>query len=188
MMTFSASIELLADSISKAQGELPLVTLDKTVSYKGVHYEYASLGNMIHTCKPILAKHGLAVLQFPSSDGPAITIETMLLHASGQWMMSKISGKLGKPDDPKEAASLITYYRRYSYGSIVGCPLDGDYDGELISQKYTASNEHKVWLRDVLIPMGVDQKTMAAVSEVMLKGNYEMTEDAVGKALEVLRK
>lgn len=185
----SAELSELAPAWAKAQAEMPSVSLDKQVSFKNVNFEYASLSNIISVTKPVLAKHGLSILQFPSTlEGGLVTVETMLLHSSGQNICSSIAGKCAKPDDPKELGSLVTYLRRYAYGSVCAIALDGDYDATTISEKYLGTNEQKIWLKDILSARGLDINSIRSVSDEMLRGNYEMTEEAALKAMEVLRR
>jgi hypothetical protein len=189
-MTQLQSQELgeLATAWAKAQAEMPVITLDKQVSYKNINFEYASLSNIIHATKPILAKHGLSILQFPSSNGETVTVGTRILHISGQFIDSEVTATLANPKDPKELGSMVSYLRRYSYGSICAIALDGDYDATTIAEKYLGTSEQKVWLRDLLLSRGLDQAAMRAVSDEMIRGNYEATEEAAYKAMEVLRK
>lgn len=189
-MTQLQSQELgeLASAWAKAQAEMPIVTLDKQVSYKNINFEYASLSNIIAATKPILAKHGLSILQFPTSSIDTVTVTTRIIHSTGQFIDSEISGSLANPKDPKELGSMVSYLRRYAYGSICAIALDGDYDATTISEKYLGTSEQKVWLRDLLGSKGLDTAAMRAVSDEMIRGNYEATEEAALKAMEVLRK
>ena len=184
----SAELHELAKAFSAAQAEMPLISMDKQVSFKNVQFEYASLSNIIASTKPVLSKHGLSILQFPSTEESKVVVKTMLLHTSGQFITTTITGRAAKTEDPKDLGSMITYLRRYAYGSVVGIALDGDYDATTISEKYLGTGEHKVWLRDLLIPHGIDSDGMRRVSDEMIRGNYEMTEEAASKAMEILRR
>lgn len=177
----------LAKALSKASLEFPAIHLDKTVNYKNVRFDYASLSNMISKIKPVLSKHGLSLVQFPVTVNNELNIESMLIHDSGQFLLSSISQKISSTD-PKDLGSTITYLRRYSYGSILGIALDSDLDAELISEKYIGDENQKAWLREVLSAMGVDNGTMHKVAKVMVEGNFEANEISVKKALEALRK
>ncbi|HYX39950.1 MAG TPA: ERF family protein [Oligoflexus sp.] len=196
----SGSLVELAKALSKAQSEMPTISLDKKVSFQGVFFEYASLSNIIFNTKPVLARHGLTVLQFPSTQDRKVTVETMLLHDSGEYVLSTLSSVLPPPkvdkqtglpkaDDPKEMSSLISYNRRYAYASILGIALDGDYDAELLMPKYDESSANKAWLARTLEPMGVtDKEVLRKISAEMLRGNFEMTEESIMRCLETVRK
>lgn len=184
----SESLTALATAMAKAQAEMPIISLDKKVNYQQVQFEYASLSNILANTKPILSKHGLSILQFPQTmENGFVLVETMLLHNSGESLTSEISARVTKPDDPKQIGSMISYLRRYAVGAVLGISLDGDYDAELIAERYLATPEHKVWLRDKLKPMGIDNQTMGKVSEIMQQGGFEMTDEALTQAMEALR-
>lgn len=195
----SGGLAELAKALSKAQSEMPTISLDKKVSFQGVFFEYASLGNIIFNTKPVLAKHGLTVLQFPSVQDSVVTVVTMLLHDSGEYLQSSMSASLPvkldkqtgkpKPEDPKDLGALVSYLRRYSYSSVIGCVSDGDYDAELLAEKYDETPAQKIWLKETMASAKItDQETLRKVSAEMKRGNFEMTEDALFKCLEIVRR
>lgn len=184
----STELDQLASALAKAQGEMPVVKFDKQVSFQNVQFEYASLSNILEVSKPILAKHQLSLLQFPSTQDGYVQVETLLLHASGQKIVSQISAKISKPDDPKQLGSWITYLRRYSLSAVLGISSESDEDATDISERYTGSPEQKVWLRGLLTSKGLDVTAMKKVSDEMISGSFEATEKDVAKALEVLRR
>lgn len=191
----------LAKALSKAQSEMPTISLDRKVNFNNVKFEYASLSNMLANTKPILAKYGLSVLQFPSVCDGIVTIETMLLHDSGEYITSSLSTRLpgpkvdkhtGQPkaDDPKDTGALVSYNRRYAYASILGIALDGDYDAEILMPKYDENNpDNRTWLKSHLITMGFTEEAVRRkISAEMMRGNCEMTEEALMKCVEIVRR
>jgi hypothetical protein len=127
MMEMSENINEIVTALSKAQAEIGNVAKDA----KNPHFkaDYASLGAVLETCRPVLAKHNLCILQPASSEGSgAVTVETMIAHSSGQWMRSRLSCMPGK-QDAQGIGSVITYMRRYSLASMVGVAQTDD-DGE----------------------------------------------------------
>jgi hypothetical protein len=64
----------------------------------------------------------------PSYDLAIVTVETLLIHSSGQWIMSKISAPADKPT-AQGIGSAITYCRRYSLAAMVGLAQQDD-DGQ----------------------------------------------------------
>jgi len=129
-MNKSESIAKLADALSRAQVEMPAAKFDSKNPF--LKNEYASLGSIIDTAKPVLGKHGLAVSQLPYSEGDQVGIETVLMHQSGEWISTRLSMNA---DDEKGksaaqvAGSIITYLRRYSIAGILGMYSDEDTDG-----------------------------------------------------------
>lgn len=99
--------------------------------------QYTSLDHMIDETKPILSKHGLTVLQFPGGDGERVTVRTMVLHNSGEWIESEPLTLKPVKFDPQGAGSAITYARRYSYAAALSLSLGDDDDGNSASQQPT---------------------------------------------------
>lgn len=96
--------------------------------------QYTSLDHMIDETKPILAKHGLTVMQFPGGDGERVTIRTMILHNTGEWIETEPLTLKPVKLDPQGAGSAITYARRYSYAAALSLSLGDDDDGNSVSQ------------------------------------------------------
>ena len=88
---------------------------------------------MIDETKPILHKHGLTVMQFPGGDGERITVRTMILHDSGEWIETEPLTLKPVKLDPQGAGSAITYARRYSYAAALSLSLGDDDDGNAAS-------------------------------------------------------
>ena len=83
----SAVPKELAKALVAAWAELGNLTKGKTANAGTYSYAYSDLGDLLEMARPVLAKHGLALLQPITRDGgPTITIETCLLHTSGQRM------------------------------------------------------------------------------------------------------
>lgn len=129
-MITSQSISNIATALAKAQSEMPVVKFDATNPF--LKNRYASLGAVIEASRPILAKHGIAVVQLPVSDGSSIGVETMLTHSSGEFISAAISlplteerGKSGA----QLAGSIVTYLRRYSLSGALKIYADEDGDG-----------------------------------------------------------
>jgi hypothetical protein len=94
--------------------------------------KFADLGEVLETAKPVLQKHGLALLQFPcGGSGDAVSVATMLTHESGQWLSATVCMPLEKKS-PQAAGSAISYARRYSAMAALGMAADDD-DGEQAS-------------------------------------------------------
>ena len=87
---------------------------------------YASLASVLAAIIPALSANGLAMLQHPSLEGDLVSLETVIIHTSGQFLSSVSSCPLGKRADAHALGSAITYLRRYSAMSIMGCPSADD--------------------------------------------------------------
>lgn len=129
-MNKSATISKLASALSKAQGELQAVKFDAQNPF--LKNKYATLGAVIETARPILAKHELAVVQSPVSADGQIGIATLVTHSSGEWLEDSIfiaaSDSKGL-STAQSAGVVISYLRRYSLQAFLNMYADEDTDG-----------------------------------------------------------
>jgi hypothetical protein len=121
----------LAAAIVKVQAALENVTKDATNPH--FRSQYASLPHILDTVRPVLAAHGLAIVQWPcSGDDGRIGIRTTILHESGESMEREFYVRPQK-DDPQGAGSALTYCRRYALAAVLNIGQDDD-DGEAASK------------------------------------------------------
>lgn len=121
----SPTVGKLADALSKAQDEMEGASKDST----NPHFKskYADLAAVREACRP-LSKHGIAHLQPTSADGSRVTVTTMLMHSSGEWIAQELTLTAGQAN-PQAVGSAITYGRRYGLSAMVGIAPEDD-DGE----------------------------------------------------------
>lgn len=136
-----------SESIAKIAAALVAFSADvKPIEKDGTnpHFrsEYATLDNIIDVTKPLLQKHGLTVMQFPGGDGERITVRTMILHNSGEWIESEPLTLKAVKTDPQGAGSAITYGRRYSYAAALSLSLGDDDDGNAASTPPRQAQQH----------------------------------------------
>lgn len=124
-MNKSESIKELATAYAKAQPEIEGAAKDKT--NPAFRSKYADLASVVDAIKPALAKHGLSFLQASHDAEAAAKIETILLHASGEWMsLGEVSVPVTK-HDAHGFGSALTYARRYGLLTAFGvAPEDDD--------------------------------------------------------------
>ena len=130
-MQKSESIEKLAAALCKMQGEMKVVA-EAAVNpcYKS---KYADLAMIWEAIRVPLAANGLSIAQPLKVATPdMVTVETMLMHSSGQWLSGEISLKPVK-NDPQGMGSAVTYARRYSLSAMVGVVSEEDDDGNKAS-------------------------------------------------------
>lgn len=130
-MCKSESIKELALALSKAQGTFDHAKKDvKNDFFKS---KYADLASVIDAAKKPLSDNGLSVSQIIDTDENGnITLETILMHTSGEWITGKYPVRPVKTD-PQSTGSAITYARRYAFSAITGIAADDD-DGNAASQ------------------------------------------------------
>lgn len=122
-MNKSDSIASLAAALAKAQGEME----NASKNSQNPHFKskYADLAEILNTVRPVLSKHGLAVTQFPAFESGTAHVETILTHASGEWMSGTCSAPVQK-SDPQGVGSALTYLRRYSLAAVCGLAQEDD--------------------------------------------------------------
>ncbi len=132
-MQRSDGIAKIADALAKFQGEVsdPAKNSDNPF-FKS---KYVELDGLLQAIRPVLSKHGLSFVQSPGGDGQAITITTLLMHTSGEWIEFEPLTLKAVKTDPQGAGSAITYGRRYSLSAILGIAWDADDDGNKASGK-----------------------------------------------------
>jgi hypothetical protein len=129
-MMQSETVGALAGALAKAQGEME----NATKNAKNPHFKsnYADLAEILNTARPVLARHGIAVIQSPSYEGGEVQLETTLMHTSGEWIRGIASAPATK-QDPQGIGSAVTYLRRYSLAAFVGIAQEDD-DGQAASR------------------------------------------------------
>lgn len=132
-MNKSENVNELFAAFVAFSAEVESVIKDKQVNAGRVRYKYNDLASLQDYVRPILAKHGLAVIQMPTtqlaSDGSKITgLATSLVHSSGQWVGS-FFGLQQEKSGCKEQGSAITYARRYGLAAILNLSQADD-DGQ----------------------------------------------------------
>lgn len=134
-MNKSESIGKLAGALALAQAEMPDVK--KNAQNPFLKNKYADLGAVIETSRPVLAKHGLSISQFPTSEADKIGVTSILMHTSGEYIEDTIY--ISTSDSKglsvaQTAGVVISYLRRYSWASILGMYADEDTDGSTPKQ------------------------------------------------------
>lgn len=122
-MNKSETIGELAKALATAQGEIE----NASKNAKNPHFKsnYADLAEVINTVRPIMSKHGISISQFPAFDSGLASVETIVMHHSGEWMSGVSSAPVGK-QDAQGVGSAITYLRRYSLAAIAGIAQEDD--------------------------------------------------------------
>ena len=125
-MKMSESIKDISAALVKAQEKIGKATKDA----ENPHFrsKYADLGAVLDACRAPLAEQGIAVVQAPSTEDGIVSVETMLLHTSGQWLSTTLGCAPAKAD-AQGIGSVITYFRRYGMAAMAGVAPEDD-DGE----------------------------------------------------------
>lgn len=122
--------ENLIAALAAAQGEFPPVVKDRTAtvkSEKGTYtYGYANLSDVLAAVRPVLSRHGIALIQHLEPNGHGLMLRTAL-RGYGETLES-VTPISTAPTTPQVLGSALTYYRRYSLMALVGVAADDDDD------------------------------------------------------------
>lgn len=139
----SGQINELAAALAKAQEEMKNPKNSATNPF--FKSKYATLGDTLDLMRPVLGKHGLSFLQPVGLKDGYVTVKTILMHSSGQWLESDsitlpVMGDRGV--NPAQAAGIcMTYGRRYSLSALIGVAGEEDNDGNTPEQSRTGDNK-----------------------------------------------
>lgn len=188
-VTRSGELGDLATALAKAQGEIKAAIKAKV----NPHFKskYADLDACWDVAREPLSKNHLAVVQWPSAHGRSVTVETWLMHASGQWMCCPLT-LLARDESPQAVGSAITYGRRYGFSGAIGITSDEDDDGNAASQKpavrmernqsgaavnevYTGTTSQKQRVALVAQQLGItDKNKLIAIADKMMLNGRDM--------------
>lgn len=131
-MLKSESIAALSAALAKAQGELENATKGSV----NPHFKskYADLAELLNTIRPTFSKHGLAIIQMPSFENGIASVETLMTHASGEYVSNTCSSPVSK-QDAQGVGSAITYLRRYSIAAFAGIAQEEDDGNSAVGHK-----------------------------------------------------
>ncbi len=165
-MTKSESIKNLAVALTKVQSKLQ--NAKNTANNPFYKSKYAPLGEVLDLIRPVLAEHGLSVIQYPSSDdGKTISIHTMLVHESGEYIDFDPLTLTAEKITPQGAGAAITYGRRYSVSGIFNIASEDDDDGNLLEGSKPKTTSKK-FNKDTMKAIPINQSE-AMVLEGLIK-------------------
>lgn len=150
----SDSIAELSKALAVAQGQIKGAAKDSANPF--FKSKYADIASIMDACREPLSKAGLAIIQFPRTTEKAVEVETLLCHASGEWVCETLCLPVGKYD-AHGIGSAITYARRYALAAITGvCPEDDDGNAAAASSNAAVAK--------------VREQTLASLNEAAYKG------------------
>jgi len=167
-MKTSESIKALAPALKEVQHQLKTLKKDKVNPFYKSHY--ADLTTVVEGAKEILYKNGFAITQLIGQQQGDSTLETVLLHDSGEWLSSEMRLYLTK-SDPQAQGSAITYARRYAYMAIIGMVAENeDDDGE---KSAIATEKQVAFMKNLAVQAGI----LSATDWLdFLEGNFAISE------------
>jgi hypothetical protein len=140
-MNRSESIGKLAAALAKAQGAMHGAMKDS----KNPHFNsrYADLASIVDAAREPLAQNEISVVQNAGRpESGLVSMTTLLLHSSGEWLESDPLVVQAKDAGPQAVGSCLTYLRRYQLAAMVGiAPEDDDAEageGRAVSSQQAA--------------------------------------------------
>ncbi len=130
----------------------PEIIKDKTVGYKDVKYNHASLHNVTTKINAELSKHGLAASWMTSQDNGSVKVTCKITHIMGhseETYLSAPPDATGSKNAIQAIGSTVTYLQRYTLLALTGlATYEHDDDGSAAGKglkpeipKLTVQNE-----------------------------------------------
>jgi hypothetical protein len=198
-MTSSETTATLCAALVAAQGALKPIAKDgKNPAFRS---RYATLDGIMETVRPALAAHGLTVVQGvihpETGEGGrlvGITVETRLVHTSGEWLASVVPVPVAK-GDAHGLGSALSYGRRYGISALLALSTDEDDDGNAAAKAPPAKPQAKPAptapapgqrLHDRVPTTPPERMTLAKAEQVAIKGTrlVDMNDDRLAKLKE----
>lgn len=114
----------LVAALAAAQAEFP--TIPKNHTNPHFKSRYADLSDVLAAVRPVLAKHGIALVQPLRWTDAGLELVTALLKGD-----ERLESSMPLPVDakPQDLGSRLTYLRRYSLCALLGVAAEDDDDG-----------------------------------------------------------
>lgn len=123
-MNSSEQINEIAGALAKAQAQMGAAKKDSDNPF--FKSKYADLASVVDAIRGPFAENNLSYVQLPIvSEGNRVMVETVLMHATGQWISSVVDVPVSKAD-AQGYGSAITYARRYGLQAIAGVAAEDD--------------------------------------------------------------
>ena len=122
----------LARSLALAQAEMPAAKFDST----NPHFKsrFASLNSVAEVAR-IAARHGIGFMQTIEQEEEKLRAVTLLLHTSGQYIISRSPWFKPAKSDAHGVAGAVTYARRVGLSTAFCITADEDNDGNTAAGK-----------------------------------------------------
>lgn len=124
----------LAEALVAAQAELPTaIGKDADGQIQSRTYRYLTLDKLIAETRPILQKHGLAIVQgctyIERGDSLVPALRTEVIHAEDTGAIEFTTPLYLGDKTMQGLGAAITYARRYAWQSVLGIAAEEDTDG-----------------------------------------------------------
>jgi hypothetical protein len=132
-MKHSDSIKNLASALVLFRSQLVQPVKDKINPF--LKNKYVPLEGVVEAVDKGIHGTGLSYTQSISGGDKSITVTTLIMHESGEWLeLDGLTLPMAK-QDAQAGGSAITYARRYSLSAAFGITSDTDDDGDTASRR-----------------------------------------------------
>jgi len=118
------------EALAACQGELQNPEKTKTAKAGSYTYKYADIADVLNACRPVLSKHGIAVIQATVIEGDVMLLKTCLTYVDGTSVDSLYPVCSFTNGDHQKIGAAMTYARRYALSSLLGIASEEDSDGQ----------------------------------------------------------
>lgn len=177
-MNKSELLDQLGPALAKAQAKIkPAIKDQDNPFFKS---KYADLAAVWEVVREPLTSNGVTVIQIPTTDAAKVSVETVLLHSSGQYISGTLTVTAAQTT-AQAIGSAITYLRRYALAAFCGVAQDDD-DGNAATRDsgnkkisshdiFDETNEqHRKMLRGALQKREIKTSTQALAAFDTMKG------------------
>lgn len=190
-MNKSESIIELATALALAQTEM--TNPEKNKNNPFFKSSYTDLAAMINAYKNHYAQHGLSIVQFPSLINNMVSVETVILHKSGEWISGGLELPISK-SDAQGVGAVITYCRRYALAAACNIAQE-DSDAELAMDRGSSGKSNntvhpetkKPWYNEfthheklMVLKIKAGEETADQILSNLRK-NYAVSKEIAGK-------
>jgi len=138
-MNKSESIKNIAIAMCEVQSTMEAAS--KSSENPFFNSKYADLSEVLRCIKGVLPSKNMSFMQMPSFENGVVSVETIVMHSTGEWISSVSSSPISK-SNPQGVGDAITYLRRYSLAAIFGLAQQDD-DGNSNSEQPTINKANK---------------------------------------------
>jgi hypothetical protein len=143
MFEHSEKMDLIVPALVRAQSKIRNVTTDAVNPFYSSAQrtaKYATLAAVLDVIRGPLTENELAFTQLPGNDGQRVTVTSVIMHPSGQWISDTVGATpaqakeatqdKGAKSDAQAIGSVISYLRRYGCAAMfMIAQVDDDGEG-----------------------------------------------------------
>jgi hypothetical protein len=144
----------------------------KTATNPHFKSRYADLSACVEAVIDALNNNGIALMQTTHPDDSGVTVETVLIHESGEMIKNGPLHVPASKQDPQGYGSALTYARRYSLMAACGIAPEDDDGNAASKQKAVATDVVKNHVTKIKESKSINElKEIYLTANAALQGN-----------------